>query len=126
MARAYWPPPQGFPPSPSTGNVVVGKLLATTGATAVATYTPPVDAGIEVKFSLVLSGTCTVSVYVDWTDTLSNARKTVMLPESSQAPNAVPLVSVLLGAQAGAAVTLYVQASVANVCAVTGGIEELV
>ncbi len=119
-----WAPAQGFAPSPSTGEPIVGTL-ATTAQTAVLAYTPPADGGFVVYLALTVSATATVTASVTYTDLGGNARTEPMVANSLPA-GGYSLVPVTVAAKGGHAVTLLVQATVQNAVEVTASIEGLV
>ena len=124
--RHWWEPPQGYPPSPSTGSAVVGYVNQGTGAEAVLTYTPPLNVGLVVRLVLVVSQACTVSVWLTWRDPLGNNRQTVLVPPTGLGADGWPVAPVTIAQEGGSAVTLWVQASVAGATSTTASIEELV
>lgn len=126
LPGTLWEPAQGFPPSPSVVDPVIGKSLSSTAVTAVLTYTPPSDAGLVVKAVLTMSQSAQVTLYVTFTDLDGNAQTITLVPTNTIAAGTYPVVPAPIAAQAGGAVTVYARCATASIAKVTASIEDLV
>lgn len=104
-----------------------GLLLTSTSATTVMTYTPASDIPIVVRVSLIVTtAATTVSLSVSWTDPSLGTQTYSWLSSVSLPIGAEIQAPVTLYAKSGTAVSVSATAGTANQVSVTGSIERLV
>ena len=116
--------------SPSVNATVRGFVLASTASTDVLQHTPLSTGGFlaKVAFSITGSASVTMTATVTWTDADSGEADTWELVKTSTllAPGSYGFPTLPFSAEAGEAITITMQASVANVAKVTASIERQV
>ncbi len=122
-------PIQGDPRSPSVGADVTGLVLISTALTTILTYVPFVPGGFSLKGSVVVGGPSPVvaTIRLTWQDPVAGPQtQDFVLPSTVLSPGVDSLAPFPFSAQAGTAIRLQVQVSIANVVSVTASLERLV
>lgn len=127
LPGALWEPAQGFPPSPSVVDPVVGYVVASTALTAVLACVAPETGGYTVRTVLVVStAATTVTAYVTWTDPAGQAQRWNWLSSVVRETGNHALIPLPISALSGTGIILWLQAMTASQVWVTATIEKFV